>query len=141
MFRLRLKSLALSGMVALSTASTAIAQIPILQVQPSFNCGSPNRTYIVKPLNNRTEVGIRCVKFSDGNSNNPKVAWYGEGNWGGATYRHVGHTFNNGSSLVAYASDIFGNGENIHNNFNENLKLQIVNGSRIRVTGAWNEEW
>jgi hypothetical protein len=141
MFRLTGKSLALSGVAALSTASTVIAQIPILQAQPNFNCGFPNRTYIVKSLDNRAGIGIRCVKFSDGNTNNPKLAWYGEGSWGGKTYRHVGHAFNSGSNLIGYASNIYGNGENMHNNFNGNLKLEIVNSSTIRVTGAWDEQW
>lgn len=148
MFRLAMKSLTLGSMVALSTATSVFAQVPRLQnlqlVQaPSFNCGPHVRTYVVKPLDNRKGVGIRCVKFSEGQpgqSRIPRLAWYGEGNWGGATYRHVGQAIYRGSNLVGFASDIHGNGEDINNNFPGNLKVEIV-GSTIRVTGAWNEEW
>ncbi|MBH8564842.1 hypothetical protein I8748_22105 [Nostoc sp. CENA67] len=148
MFRLTMKSLTLGSMVALSTATSVFAQVPILQnlqltQAPSFNCGPHLRTYVVKPLDNRQGFGIRCVKFSEGQpgqSRIPRLAWYGEGNWGGATYRHVGQAIYRGSNLIGFASDIHGNGEDINNNFPGNLKVQIL-GSRIRVTGAWNEEW
>jgi hypothetical protein len=74
------------------------------------------------------------------------MAWYGEGNWQGATYRHVGQAFYRSSNLIGYASDIYGNGENIHNTFPGNLKIQVVSGSwpapnTIQVKGAWNETW
>jgi hypothetical protein len=133
--------LALTSLVALSTASTALAQVP---QAPSFSCASHLRTYIVKPLDNRQGQGIRCVKFSDGKPRStsiPRLSWYGEGNWGGATYRHVGQAIYRSSNLVGFASDIHGNGENINNNFDGNLKVDITNPAKIRVTGAWNEEW
>ncbi|BAY27749.1 hypothetical protein NIES2100_75740 [Calothrix sp. NIES-2100] len=55
MLRLSMKSLALGGMVALSTATSAFAQIPVLQnlhltQVPSFNCVPHLQTYTVKPL-------------------------------------------------------------------------------------------
>ncbi|RCJ25191.1 hypothetical protein A6770_28025 [Nostoc minutum NIES-26] len=148
MLRLTMKSLTLGSMVALSTATSVFAQVPTLQnlqlVQaPSFSCGPHVRTYVVKPLDNRRGFGIRCVKFSEGRPGQtriPRLAWYGEGNWGGATYRHVGQAIYRGSNLVGFASDIHGNGEDINNNFPGNLKVQVL-GSKIRVTGAWNEEW
>ncbi|MDF2388920.1 hypothetical protein JMG10_46335, partial [Nostoc ellipsosporum NOK] len=148
MFRLAMKSLTLGSMVALSTATSVFAQVPRLQnlqlaQAPSFNCGPHLRTYVVRPLNNRQGFGIRCVKFSEGQpgqSRIPRLAWYGEGNWGGATYRHVGQAIYRGSNLIGFASDIHGNGEDINNNFPGNLKVEIF-GSTIRVTGAWNEEW
>jgi hypothetical protein len=140
------KSVAMSNLVALTTATTAFAQITSTQnlhlsQRASFNCGSHLRTYVVKSLDNRAGTGIRCVGISDGQNNTiPQLAWYGEGDWRGATYRHVGHAFKSGS-LVGSASDIYGNGEDIKNNYNKNLKVEIVNSSTIRVTGAWNEEW
>ncbi|OUL35434.1 hypothetical protein BV372_11320 [Nostoc sp. T09] len=148
MLRLSMKSLALGTMVALSTATTAFAQVPVLQnlhltQVPSFSCAPHTQTYIVKPLDSRQGRGIRCVKLSEGRPGTtiPKLAWYGEGNWGGASYRHVGQAIYRGSNLVGFASDIHGNGEDIHNNFPGNLRVQILNASTIRVTGAWNEEW
>ena len=112
--------------------------------QRSVSCGPHLKTFVVKPLDNRQGVGIRCVKFSEGNpglSNIPRIAWYGEGNWGGGTYSHMGHAFYRGSNLAGYASDICDGTRTICNNFPGNLKVQIVNPSTIRVTGAWNEEW
>jgi hypothetical protein len=132
-----------------------IDPILILPALPKFSCGPHLATYVVRPLDNRPGRGIRCVKFSNGSPSKPRtprIAWYGEGNWYGKTYRHVGHAFYKPvlvphqplplpSSLKGYASDMNGNGEDIHNNFPGNLQVQIVNPSRIRVTGAWNEEW
>jgi hypothetical protein len=148
MLRVSMKSLILGSMVALSTATTAFAQIPVLQnlkitQAPSFICGPHTRTYTVRSLDNSQGQGIRCVKLSQGKPGTtiPRLAWYGEGNWGGATYRHVGQAIYQGTNLVGFASDIHGNGENINNNFPGNLKIQLVGSSTIRVTGAWNEEW
>lgn len=145
---LGIKSFTIGTMIALTTATSVLAQVPVLPnlqlVQaPRFTCGPHLRTYIVKPLNNRQGFGIRCVKFSEGRPGTliPRLAWYGEGNWGGATYRHVGQAIYRGSILQGFASDIHGNGENINNNFPGNLRVQIVSNSTIRVTGAWNEEW
>ncbi len=148
MFRQIMKSLALGSMVAVTTATTAFAQVPLQKLDlqlsqvPSFKCAPHLRTYVVKPLDRRSGTGIRCVKFSDGKPGTaiPKIAWYGEGRWGRSTYRHVGHAFYRGRNLVGFASDIHGNGEDTNNNFPGNLKVQI-SGSKIRVTGAWNEEW
>jgi hypothetical protein len=143
-----MKSLALGSLVAISTATSISAQVPIqqdLRLTPvnNFSCAPHLRTYVVKPLDNRQGSGIRCVKISEGKPGNtlPRIAWYGEGNWNGATYRHAGQAIYRGSALVGFASDIYGNGENTNNNFPGNLKIQILGSSRIRVTGAWNEEW
>ncbi|WP_066383975.1 hypothetical protein [Anabaena sp. CA = ATCC 33047] len=149
MFRLRLKSLTLASIVAVTSATPVFAQVPIVQdlrLTPTtnFNCGPHLRTYIVKPLDNRQGFGIRCVKFSRSRRGTaiPRLAWYGEGNWRGATYRHVGQAIYRGRNLVGFASDIHGNGEDINNNFPGNLNVQILgSGSTIRVTGAWNEQW
>ncbi|MDJ0737590.1 MAG: hypothetical protein QNJ47_26610 [Nostocaceae cyanobacterium] len=145
-----MKSFALGSMITLTTATTSFAQVPLqnpdlqLSQVSNFRCAPHLSTYVVKSLRGVRGKGVRCVKFSQGNSRNPRIprlAWYGEGNWGGRTYRHVGHAFYRGRNLVGSASDIYGNGENFKNSFPGNLKLQIISGSRIRVTGAWNEEW
>ncbi len=148
MFRVSMKSLAVGSLIAISTTTSAFAQVPVLQnlqlaQTRSFNCGPHLQTYVIKPLDRRQGQGIRCVKFSEGRPGTtiPRLAWYGEGNWGGSTYRHVGQAIYRGSNLVGFASDIHGNGENINNNFPGNLKVEIVSGATIRVTGAWNEEW
>lgn len=153
MFSMTRHAIALSTLVALLTATSAVAQIssPTLQENlplgqtAGFSCGRHTNTYVVKPLDRRAGTGIRCVKFSEGQPGNPRIprlAWYGEGNWNGATYRHVGHAFYSGSNLIGSASDIYGNGENINNNFPGNLRVQVGGGgATIRVTGAWNEEW
>lgn len=147
MFRLATKTFTIASLVAISTTSSVFAQVPLIRnfdlVQaPNFSCGSHLRTYVVKPLDNRQGFGIRCVKVSQGRPGTriPRLAWYGEGNWGGATYRHVGQAIYRGSNLVGFASDMYGNGEDINNNFSGNLKVEVI-GSTIRVTGAWNEEW
>ncbi|MGD1874544.1 MAG: hypothetical protein ACFB02_16005 [Mastigocoleus sp.] len=150
MFRSTAKSLLIGGILVVSTASTALAQIPTgidsfqAPTTNKFNCGPGMKTYIVRSLNNVRGKGIRCVKFNQRRTSKlPTIAWYGEGNWQGKTYRHVGHAFINNRypNLRGYASDIFGNGEHFKGNFPGNLKVQIINSSRIRVTGAWNEEW
>jgi hypothetical protein len=148
MFRLTLKSLASGSMVALATATAGFAQVSLQQKThvgqaSSFTCASHLRTYRVKSLNNGEFGGVRCVQFSDGTAGTriPRLAWYGEGNWGSGAYRHVGHAFFRGSNLIGFASDIHGNGETLNNNFSGNLNFQILSSSIIRVSGAWNEEW
>ena len=150
------KSIALGALLAL-TASTAATASPLqlselepqLSVAQPFNCGPHLLTFAVRPLDNRQGVGIRCVKLSEGRpgqSRIPQLAWYGEGNWNGGTYRHVGHAFYQGSNLIGSASDIHGNGETINNTFPNTLKVAVISGSwaapnQIKVTGAWNEVW
>ncbi|NJO58918.1 MAG: hypothetical protein HC836_11405 [Richelia sp. RM2_1_2] len=150
MFGKVIKTTVFGGIVILSTASAALAQFsiptPNIKINPAskFTCDPHTKTYVVKSLSNAQGQGIRCVKFSNGQnlSQTPRISWYGEGNWNGNTYRHVGHAFAKGTNLIGYASDIHGNGEYFNGNFNGNLTLRLVNGNaRIRVTGAWNEEW
>ncbi|WP_071191074.1 hypothetical protein [Trichormus sp. NMC-1] len=148
MFRQTIKSLTIGTITALTATTSTLAQVPTLQnlhivQKSSFTCEPHLRTYIVKPLDNRQGFGIRCVKFSGGKSGNtiPRLAWYGEGNWGGAKYRHLGQAIYRGSNLFGFASDIHGNGEDINNNFPGNLQIKVISFSTIRVTGAWNEEW
>lgn len=146
----KVKSLAISGLLALSaaTATTALTASPS-PAATQFSCGNyPNlRTYVARTMNGQFQ-GIRCVKFSNGlqvNTNGtdttyPAFAWYGESS-NGCTYRHVGQAFYNNYKLIGYASDIYGNGECFKNNFPGNLTMTFTSDSRILVTGAWNEEW
>ena len=144
----------------LTTATASFAQISPLpsiprpnpdQLNPErliprpiagFTCAPHLETYVVRPLDQRQGKGIRCVKRSEGRiglSRIPAIAWYGEGDWQGSTYRHLGHAFYDGPNLVGAAADFK---EVIHNNFPYGtLKLEIVSPNTIRVTGAWNEVW
>ncbi|MBE9211482.1 hypothetical protein IQ247_01905 [Plectonema cf. radiosum LEGE 06105] len=149
MFGKVIKTTVFGSIVILSTASAALAQFsiptPNFKINPAskFTCAPHTKTYVVKSLSNAQGQGIRCVKFAQGTRTNrlPKIAWYGEGNWSGSTYRHVGHAFYQGNSLIGSASDMHGNGEYFNGSFDRNLEIQLLPGSRIRVTGAWNEEW
>jgi hypothetical protein len=146
-----LKSLAIAT-IALTGSTPAIMAQPILRppvIRPrpsAFTCGPHLLTFIVKSLPPvRQGNGVRCVKPN--NFQSPIVAWYGEGNWEGGTYRHVGHAvFSSRSTAQGFASDIHGNGEDANNNFDGNLKLELLAGTwnnptKINVTGAWNETW
>jgi hypothetical protein len=113
-----------------------------------FNCGPHTLTYIVRSLDNRPGTGIRCVEVNQ--FDNPIFVWYGEGQWQGQTYRHIGKASSvmptNQVTLLGYASDLFGNGENFDNNFPGNILIQVVSGNwpvptEIHATGAWNEAW
>jgi hypothetical protein len=109
------------------------------QEASAFTCGPNMATYSVSPLDNRSGAGVRCVLFA-----NQNFSWYGEGNWNGATYRHVGQGLARGRIMIGYASDINGNGEIIHNNFPGNLSITTSGGTvpgQIYVRGAWNEIW
>lgn len=105
--------------------------------QASYTCGPHLRTYSVRSLNGVSGRGVRCVMRNGG-------AWFGEGYWGNVTYRHVGEKLGN----QGYAGDIYGNGEVARGSFLKRGDLRF-SGSwqdnnpsrRIRVTGAWNEEW
>lgn len=147
----QLKSIALGGVLALSMAPAINAQtVPqqTLSQRPlatrKFSCGRHLKTFVVRSLNQQKGRGIRCVKITTmrrGSRRIPKISWYGEGNWNGKTYRHIGHAFGNRRLMRGYASDIYGNGEDFKNNFPGNLRVTMITPNRIRVTGAWNEEW
>lgn len=119
------------------------------EAKASFNCGPNYVTYRVRSVDGRVGDGVRCVGFGIGSAqypNRPVITWYGEGFWGSALYRHIGHAFYSASAYQrGYAADIFGNGENTQGAFNGNLTL-FFSAERpfpnsIRVQGAWNELW
>ncbi len=148
MLKLAQKSLFISTVVTLSLTNTVFAQVPTqrkftVAQASNFTCAPHLRTYVVKSLSTGEFGGVRCVKFisTKPGSNIPRLAWYGEGRWGGNTYRHVGHGLIRGSKIVGYASDINGNGEDANGNFPGNLNIKIISGHKIQVTGAWDEEW
>jgi hypothetical protein len=151
-----LKSLAIATIALAGSMPSIMAQPPatppLPRIRPSaFTCGPHLLTFIVKSLPPvRQGNGVRCVEPN--NSNNvriPKLSWYGEGNWEGETYRHVGHAINSyatANSLQGFASDIHGNGEDANNNFDGNLRLELLSGTwnnptKINILGAWNETW
>jgi hypothetical protein len=141
----------LLGAVLAASAAPPTAARPIA-ANGSFTCGPHALTFAVRSLAPvRKGTGVRCVKISDGIGSQgiPRIAWYGEGNWEGGTYRHVGQAVTRRPSDVSgvgYASDINGNGEAANNNFPGTLKVSLAGGTwnnptRINVTGAWNETW
>jgi hypothetical protein len=145
-----LKSLAIATIALAGSMPSIMAQPPATPPLPrlrsrTFTCGPHLLTFVVKSLAPvRQGNGVRCVKPV---LRSPVIAWYGEGNWEGGTYRHVGQANRlSGSSATGYASDIHGNGEDTSNNFDGNLSLKIIAGTwnnplKINVTGAWNETW
>lgn len=144
-----LKNLILLGSV--STITSLGALVPVSGAQ-AFTCGPYAATYIVRALDQRTGQGIRCVKFSQNsqrsvNTGIPVMIWYGEGRWGNTTYRHYGAGWLSdragGQRITGSAGDIYGNGEGTSGFFRANLQIPASDFAtgRIRVTGAWNEEW
>jgi len=128
---------------------------PILQVRadesapetPAFSCGPHLETYSVRSLDGAPGEGIRCVKWSDGTFKKrvPVFAWYGEGNWRGYPYRHLGQAYARNAKasnvLKGYAADFMGNGEATEGFYNGNLVVTVVDKNTIQVTGIWDEEW
>jgi hypothetical protein len=111
----------------------------------SFNCGAQTLTFAVRAPDDRPGRGVRCVRVDEGAG---ALVWYGEGQWPGATYRHLGSAALGGGAgtVRASAADIFGNGANTNGAFPGSLELRVTAGSwaeprEIRVTGAWNEIW
>jgi len=118
--------------------------VPSESANASFACGPHLATYKVRSLNGWPGAGVRCVRFNV--QNEPGfIIWYGEGQWGSGTYRHVGVGYLASMGRArASASDIFGNGEDAMGDFRNSLNIVSSGGSiprTMRVTGDWNEEW
>jgi hypothetical protein len=136
------------GLVGVAALLTTLCVLPSSVHAQGLSCGPHALTYVVRSLDNRAGTGIRCVKFHPSGARGfPVFIWYGEGQWAGYTYRHVGRAaFEPDGALVGAASDIHGNGESFNNNFPGNLWIQVVSGNlsyptEIHITGAWNEAW
>jgi hypothetical protein len=66
------------------------------------------------------------------------TTWFGNGNWEGSTYSHIGTRSFNGHGAGDICGSNFGT---ICNTFGwGSLKLTPVSGG-IDVTGAWSEKW
>ena len=126
--------------------------VPVFQGPrlPRFSCGPQHKTYTVKPLDRRRGRGIRCVKWGRGTPNTahiPRFAWYGEGNWDGTSYRHVGHAFLSrrpdlkARRFVGYAAELADDAETLPPHYPGTLKMRLIAAGRIEVMGAWHEEW
>ena len=124
---------------SLSTTEAAMAT--------NFRCGPYTRTYFLKDASGNV-TGIRCVKVV----NNHSFAWYGEGRWGNAAYRHVGYAasdnFNGGVRFWGSLADIYGNGESYQGFYNQNLDFQAsspIDGpggaSIIQILSPFAETW
>ncbi|MDF0675555.1 MAG: hypothetical protein P0120_14630 [Nitrospira sp.] len=84
-------------------------------------------------------------------------AWYGEGDWGEGTYRHVGYAFNSAELPHIGVADIFGNGEKFGNAYPPHtfdnttdqttiIRLKQIVGNwpapnEIHLDGVWKEVW
>jgi hypothetical protein len=117
-----------------------------------FACGPNASTYaVMQPNPKKLVLGVRCVVFP----NDYTFAWYGEGQWGTATYRHLGfaRATDTNDHFVGSAGDIYGNGENSGGLFKRSLNITISHAfpqnpwsaanppSAIEIRGAWNEDW
>lgn len=148
-----------NGISSSNNSGIEVGPATTIQIIPLFKCGPGFTTYSVKAADNGPSGdGVRCVKFYNNATVEGKltgVYWYGEGQWNGATYRHIGLTYTNmqpvedpphGTKKVyhyaSYAADISGNGEQFDNEFrNIELMTDSDNMDRITVTGDWKETW
>jgi hypothetical protein len=151
---MRARVVKLTAVTVLLLAVTGLAGDSNVAAAPSdapgpFSCGPHTLTYTVTAPDGRGGSGFRCVKYP---ASSAHFAWYGEGQWGGATYRHVGEAHKLYSTtfqklpLQGYAANIFGNGEDFHGTAAGTLEIEVVSGDwpspdAIHVGGAWNEDW
>lgn len=108
--------------------------------QASAFCG-PHFTEYRVATSGPGNFGVRCVQVGAYG-----MSWYGEGAWRGANYRHIGRSVRGEFGFVAWARDIYGNGEQFQNRSDGILPIYEgpwANGSpeRIRMTQTWNELW
>jgi len=108
--------------------------------QASAFCGPHFKEYRVV-TNGPGNFGVRCVQIGAN-----MMSWYGEGAWGGRNYRHIGRAARGEFGLVAWARDIYGNGEQFQNKAEGIYPVyegSWANGApeRIRMTQTWNELW
>jgi hypothetical protein len=116
----------------------------------NFSCGPHLLTYTVRAGDNRLGVGVRCIKLQNLGGES-QLIWYGEGQWQGQTYRHVGMATpgcaDQPEDFCGDSADIHGNGESFNNIFpGKTIGVKASNGTwpapnEIRVSGAWNEVW
>jgi hypothetical protein len=81
----------------------------------AFTCGPHMLTYAVHGSDGILASGVRCVKVSSYSPGGSSAGfdWYGEGDWGGGSYRHIGtgYTSQGEFGSLATAADMYGNGE------------------------------
>ena len=139
---------------AILLASLSLTTFPVIThadavTQPKRPCGPSMTMYRVSSPNHTSTDGIRCVKWGAGYEKDARVpvfAWYGEGRWEGAEYRHLGQAYRKAGSkdmllLQGFASDFIGNGEMTEGNYPGNLEIKILDTNMIHVGGVWNETW
>lgn len=129
----------------------ALLAVSATSAYAKFACGPNAHTYaVLQPSPKKFVPGVRCVVFP----NDYTFAWYGEGQWGTARYRHIGfaRAIDTNDHFVGSAGDIYGNGESSGSLFNRSLSITINLGfqdawsasnppSVIAIRGAWNEDW
>src|SRR5712691_8366798 len=136
--RRTLKQVVLAAVAAVTAIGGVVSMAAPAAHASAFSCGPRTLTYVVTPLDGRPGTGVRCVKPFD--EFGMGFAWYGEGNWYGATYRNVGKAvyMPGGSTLqsIGYSADIVGNGENINGGVADGTILitaMAMSGSTVTV--------
>lgn len=117
------------------------------QASGSFSCGPHTWTYAVSNLSTQSFGGVRCVMYPDG-GDPLSFAWYGEGDWGGHTYRHIGKAQSNGDGATATASAADLAGGDDQNVYSGTIAIRVAAWqfgtnlpTEIDVTGVWWEHW
>jgi hypothetical protein len=133
----------------LSLCLVALGFYTLPSAAHAIACGRHMLTYAVHRSDGVPASGLRCVKVSwhspDGSS--AEFDWYGEGDWGRGSYRHIGTGYTNRGEFgsLARAADLYGNGETF-NNLARNLIPAVTAGTwpapqEVRISGGWNEIW
>ncbi|HZQ39084.1 MAG TPA: hypothetical protein VFD32_24370 [Dehalococcoidia bacterium] len=145
-WRSPVRLLALATLFAVGLAGGPLQHVAHVAAQGAgFSCGPYTKTYVVTNLSTQSFGGNRCVKYPDG-GDPLSFAWYGEGNWNGRTYRHVGKAQSNGDGYTATASAADLYGEDDRNSFMGTIAIRVTSWAigfpgEIDVTGAWWEHW
>lgn len=106
------------------------------RLPPLRNCGPHYTRYVVQGI-----PGVRCVSHQD------QISWYGEGNWAGGAYAHIGSgiSYPEGSRFLARdicePSRYKACGSVPIGGLRFLGQPGIISRAVEKVTGAWNEVW
>ncbi|NJL51395.1 MAG: hypothetical protein HC930_02790 [Hydrococcus sp. SU_1_0] len=107
------------------------------RLQPLNSCGKNFSRYVVTDANNQANngTGIRC-KAKNG-------VWYGEGNWNGSPYAHIGFSAYKGigASDICEPSRSRACGNFPIGSLKITGSTSCILPEKLRVQGAWNEIW
>ena len=111
--------------------ATTYAPLP-----PPTTCGPYFDEYQLDTPPDRPGSGLRCFLGNTGN----RTTWYGNGEWGGTRYTHIGTL---GVSGHGEARDLCGPAFGAFCGMTppQSLHFSTATPRRFGVTGAWNEQW